>query len=489
MRLALFASMLLAAPALGQGPATPLSQYEEARGAPFGEPATYTWEIRLDDEEAEPSDFAVSLGPDWARWTGPQGAGTLIDLAAARFVTIATPDADDELPRVTNSSLFAEARRRIDIYAGLSQGGTRTQISFGAAGTFDRVWLEAAMGLAAQPGVLEIGQEGDALIASYEGERIAQAWFAMGEDSPCETAPAQATEPMLAMLRHSAPLHPDLISAFRQIGLAPCALTFTVLSPDSPNGRMERWVLQTAQAGPPPLPDDAELVLPQAALIGEAGIAAVDATRQDSVTPDGPAEFHEFMLAMRDDDDLAGAFLMTVQETHNFGPCPQQIIGSARLGCGEVNALVQAGLGDADFERALEGVTAVREAEHAVAVNQLSRFIEREDRAGAAARIMVANELVAWGAEGLQTRPDLDPAALLTEALLIDPAAPDVYWLLGRRFLEAGAPHAAWVFFDLGRSIPGREPTPLLEQADLLESRLSALAPDLAPARNRESAD
>ncbi len=178
-----------------------------------------------------------------------------------------------------------------------------------------------------------------------------------------------------------------------------------------------------------------------------------------------------------------------MQETHNFGPCPEQVIGSARLVCGELNALTQAGLGDADFERALEGVTAVRETQHAVAVNQLSRFLGRDDRAGAAARIMVANELVAWGQEGLESRPDLDPAALLSEALMIDPYAPDTYWHLGRRYLEAGAPHAAWLFFDLGRAIPGRTPTPLLEQSSLLEQRISALAPDLAPAPRDESGE
>jgi hypothetical protein len=111
-------------------------------------------------------------------------------------------------------------------------------------------------------------------------------------------------------------------------------------------------------------------------------------------------------------------------------------------------------------------------------VERLAAFIDREDAAGAAARILVANELVAWGREGLESRPDLDPAALLSDAIVLDPYAPDAYWHLARRYLEAGAPHAAWVFFDLGRALPGRDPTPLLAQADALEQRLAALAPD-----------
>jgi hypothetical protein len=181
---------------------------------------------------------------------------------------------------------------------------------------------------------------------------------------------------------------------------------------------------------------------------------------------------------LRSEGDLAGAFLTTTQETHNFGPCPTQTVGSGRLACQEVRALTAAGIGDANFERALEGTAAVRENDHATAVERLSVFIDREDAAGAAARILVANELVAWGREGLESRPDLDPAALLSEAIMLDPHAPDAYWHLARRYLEAGAPHAAWVFLDLGRALPGRDATPLLAQADALEQRLAALAPD-----------
>lgn len=157
--------------------------------------------------------------------------------------------------------------------------------------------------------------------------------------------------------------------------------------------------------------------------------------------------------------------------------------------CAEINALTQAGLGDPGFERALEGLTALRDGEHATAVERLSAFAERDDRAGAAARILVANELIAWGRDGLQQRPDLDPAALLAEALILDPHAPDAYWHLGRRYLDAGAPLAAWVFFDAGRALPGREATPLLDQVGVMERRIAALAPGFTPAPPDDSGD
>ena len=491
MRLAAVLSLCLSAPVLAQSPATLPADYAAARGAPFGEAASHVWDVSVDASDAETLEktmVVVSLGADWARWRAAGEPAQLVDLAAGRYLTIQSGETQDAPETLINSSLYAEARRRIDIYAGLSEGGAREAIAFGPGQTFHRIWLEAAMGVAAQDGVLEIAQDGDQLTASHDGEMIAQAWFALGDDSPCESEPAAAREPMLAMLRHAAPLHPELISAFRQLGMAPCALAFTVVSPESPNGRTERWTLRPGDAAGAPIPAGAAMVLPRADLIGPAGSAAAEAMRAGEPAPDAAA-FYETVLALRAEGDLAGAFLTTVQETHHFGPCPDQAVGSARLACAEVNALTRAGLGDAAFERALEGVTAVREGDHATAVGRLSIFLDRQDRAGAAARILVANELIAWGREGLESRPDLDPAALLSEALILDPYAPDTYWHLGRRYLEAGAPHAAWVFFDLGRTIPGRDPTPLLDQAGELEARIAALAPDLAPAPGGESGE
>lgn len=488
MRFALLASVLFAAPALAQTPATEPEEYEAARGAAYGQAQGYVWTIERTDQgdsESEAARIEVSLVADWVRWGSSDEPGTLIDLRTRRFITFHQGGADevDEAPPVqaVNSSLYAEARRRIDIYAGLSRRGTLEQIQFGSAGSFHRIWLEAAMGVAAQSGALEISQDGGALIASHDTEVIARAWFSPGDQSPCLSAPAAAFAPMVTMLRHAAPLHPDLISAFHQLAVTPCALEFTVFSPESPQGRVERWTLSPSEESPAPVPSGAARAWPRAALIADVAGAAAEALAAANAPLD-EAGFYDIMSALRSEGDLAGAFLTTVQETHNFGPCPEQAIGSARLVCGEVNALTQAGIGDADFERALEGVTAVRAGDHATAVGQLARFLDRQDRAGAAARILVANELVAWGQEGLESRPDLDPAALLAEAIILDPFAPDAYWHLGLRYLEAGAPHAAWAFFDLGRALPGRAPTPLLDQADVLEQRISALAPDLAPA-------
>lgn len=480
-----FALCALAAPALAQSPvpspATPPSEYEAARGAPFGSYEAVAFEILQTPLDAvgggQSMRIAARLGEDWAAWrSGAEGDYILVDMAAKRRLTLPFGEAGLE-----STSLYAEARRRLDIYAGLSRGGQAEMIRFGDAGEFDRTWLEAAMGLAANENVLDITETQTGFEASLKGEPVFSADYGESAEGACDSAPLTGTAAASArtLVRHAAPLHPDIMARLAQSDRFPCAFDFLVYSPESPNGRREAWVLEEFEAGDPVLPGDLDASLPQAALLGAAGGAAMAAVRgiDDDAAPDA-VSFFETAADLRSQGDFAGAFLTTTQETHHFGPCPAEAVGSGRFACQEVRALTAAGIGDADFERVLEGTAAVREGDHATAVERLSAFIDRQDAAGAAARILVANELVAWGREGLESRPDLDPAALLSEAIVLDPYAPDAYWHLARRYLEAGAPHAAWVFFDLGRALPGRDPTPLMAQADALEQRLAALAPD-----------
>jgi hypothetical protein len=470
----------LAAPALAQSPATPPSEYEGARGALFGSYDAVAFEILQTPLDAVGGGQAMRiearLGGDWAAWrSGAEDDYILVDMAAKRRLTLPFGETGLE-----STSLYAEARRRLDIYTGLSRGGQAEMIRFGEAGEFDRTWLEAAMGLAANEDVLDITETETGFEASLKGEQVFSADYGQSDASACDSAPLSGSAAASArtLVRHAAPLHPDIMARLAQESRFPCAFDFLVYSPESPNGRREAWVLEEFEADDPVLPGGLDAALPQAGLIGAAGEAALIAARGDGAAAPDAASFFETAADLRSQGDFAGAFLTTTQEIHHFGPCPSEAVGSGRLACQEVRALTAAGIGDADFERVLEGTAAVREGDHATAVERLAAFIDREDAAGAAARILVANELVAWGREGLESRPDLDPAALLSDAIVLDPYAPDAYWHLARRYLEAGAPHAAWVFFDLGRALPGRDPTPLLAQADALEQRLAALAPD-----------
>lgn len=471
-----------AAPALAQGPATPPDAYENARG-PFGDFEAVAFDIVRTPLGAvgggEAARIEARLGADWAAWTGEDGTYTLVDHAAHRRLTVPAGEAV-----LINTSLYAEARRRLDIYAGLSQGGALEMIEFGEAGAFDRTWLEAAMGIAANAGVLAVVETEAGFDATLKGETVFSADYGELDDTRCETGPltGEAAQAALILARHAAPLHPDIYDRLSDGERFPCAFAFTVYSPESPDGRRESWVLAEPSAdgaalSGPIVPDGLTAQLPRADLIGDAARAAPPVAGASAEAAPDAAAFFETAAALRAEGDLAGAYLTTVQETHHFGACPAESVGAGRLACNEVNALTAAGIGDPEFERLLEGVNALGDGEAARAVDRLSGFIDREDAAGAAARILTAEALVAWGREGLQARPDLDPAALLGEAIALDPYAPETYGRLGRLYLQAGAPHAAWVFFDLGRALPGRPLTASLQQAQTLEDRLSALAP------------
>ncbi|XBQ15396.1 MAG: hypothetical protein ABL308_10545 [Oceanicaulis sp.] len=473
----LIAAALPAAAVSQPGPHTPPSEYESARGAPFGASRTVTFDFFRGPDAGSLTpvgDLSARLGGQWTAWTTPEGETRLVDLAADRMLTV-TEDA------VVSTSLFAEVRRRLDVYAGLSRGGSLEEIEFGPAGAFHRIWLESAMGVAGPEAGITSEDTATGFSASFDGETVFSASYSAGADSDCQAAPLPPTHQRgaLALTRQNAPIHPQILAELEARDGFPCLIEYRIYSPDSPEGRTERWVLTESGDGPglPPLPD-LDALLPEAELLGAAGQTGMLAAAGEAGEAPAAADFFEAAAALRADGDLAGAFLVTMQETHHFGPCPTQTVGSGRPACNEVRALTAEGVGDPDFERVLEGSAALRSGDHARAVELLSAELDREGWAGAAARILVANELIAWGRDGLQSRPDLDPAELLSESLQMDPFAPDAYWHLGRRYLAAGAPHAAFVLFDLGRALPGRQPTELLAQADALEARLAALAPE-----------
>lgn len=502
------AGLALAVPTHAQiQPGDTLAQtYEEARGAPMGEAVRLTYFTETFEPGVRLREDAVTLwlGEDWAAWrSGDAEAVTIADLRTRRLLTL-EPDEDT----FENTSLFAEIRRRLDIYTQLSQGGQLDAIPFGAAGTFHRAWLEAAMGVAARPAGFEFLETERGFEAMFDGEVVAEILAPpLPLPQPGEGQRLgfhQAPEPgrcgldqnddahsrldlAIMALGHSTTVHPDILGQISTGGVLPCGLTFKVYSPESPQGRTEIWTLAEVDLSSAPFSARRTVTLGGADLLGLAGQAGLAASQGEAGIARDAASFYEDMLISQSQGDLSGAYLLTFQETHHFGPCPEQAIGSARLVCAESLSLGRMGIGNSAYERASEGIRAMQDGDHAYAVNQLAFFIDRDDQAGAAARILVANEMVAWGREGLTVRPDLDPAQLLAEALVIDPLAPDVYWHLGRRYLEAGAPDAAWTLFDLGRSLPGREPTPLLDQVDALESTLAQIAPALLPLGTEET--
>lgn len=505
----LFAASAPASAQAVMGPHLDASEYVRARGGDFGAAVSIRFETariappsgydaRLSAEPVDAPELpapdaieadgdtierVVMVGADWA--LGERGdARTLYDFAARRVVA----QRRDQGVFV-NGSVYAAAQRSVDILAVLSEGGQAPVISFDGVGDLDRFWLEAAMGAASEPADLD-RREDEGRKVWLRGEHEIAAITRDGCDAEALT-PEQMTS-FAGWMNTALALHPDIIDDIAAHGAPPCALTFAVYSPESPEGRIESWRITDISTDPAPRPLALDLrpQLPGYGLLGErAAERIIGAARGVGDDPLSPADFMELIEAAQDEDDHAGAWLLIASEGANFGPCPSETVGSARLVCAGLPAILRAAEGDEGYEQIMQAVLAAGEGAHRAATEALLPHIEREDRAGAAARMMLANQMIGWGPEGLETYQAIDPGALLEQALALDPHAPDFYWHLGLRYLEAGAPEAAFALFDLGRALPDRETTPLLSQADALQARLAELAPGHFPFGGPETSE
>ncbi|GGH03138.1 hypothetical protein GCM10007420_19330 [Glycocaulis albus] len=478
-----------------------MDRYEAVRGRAFGDALALSWVVAVTPlDESGPPDADNTLADDEAAqartfftgdsWAGEQsGSGVwLYDFGANRILRL-----DVAGGSYTNTSTYAAVRRNVDIYAALSQGGQEEEIAFGPSASFHRFWLEAAMGVAAAPAGLTSttrpaeasdGARSSGTVTSWyreeDGPAIASAW------TGCDGAELSAVQHrnLITAFAHRLAIHPDILSALREGGEPVCALSFTVISPESPQGRVEHWRLEGSEPLEPGALGFAD------ASLASANLDLVDGALRETIASalagelgaaPSPPDFMVEIQGLQDEGDFAGAMLTLVQETAHFGLCPAETIGSERLACTGADRLAEAGAGDPGFEAVSEAIQAASEGAHRLAVEQIQPYLDREGHAGAAARTMAARQLIDWGEEGLAEYPDLDPAALLTEALAMDPFAAANYWHLAVRYMAAGAPDEAWFLMDSGRALPGREPVDPLSQAGALERRLQLLAPALFP--------
>ncbi|WP_429912343.1 hypothetical protein [Glycocaulis sp.] len=478
-----------------------MDQYEAVRGAALGDGVALSWRINvgpLESSGAPDADTPLANGAGLRSRTfiaGNSGAGErsdsgtwLYDFEANRILTLNGAGSS-----YSNTSIYAAVRRNVDIYAALSQGGQAEEIAFGPQTSFHRFWLEAAMSVAAAPADLtqttrpaeahDGAPAGGTVTSWYReegGSPVASAWTGC---EGVELSPARHRN-LITALAHRVAVHPDILTALRDGGEPLCALSFAVISPETPQGRVEHWRLDAAE----PVAF-AELGFEDASL-GFGNQELIDAELRDAIAsalsgelgnPPSPPDFMVEIQGLQREDDFAGALLTLMQETTHFDLCPAETIGSERLACAGAERLATAGVGNAGFEAISEATQAAGEGAHRLAVERVRPYLDRDGHAGSAARAMVARQLIEWGEEGLTEHPDLDPAGLLTEALAMDPFAANLYWHLATRYMAAGAPDEAWFLLDAGRALPGRASTPTLDQADSLERRLRLLAPALFP--------
>ncbi|MEE2565912.1 hypothetical protein [Hyphobacterium marinum] len=138
----------IATPEILAGPHLTAAEYP-AREIEDGQVARLIWSVRREEMDGTDidgeSERVVTLGPDFAFDPGGD-APILYDFAHNRRIAL-----DLEARTMRNESFYGEIRQRLDTYFGLSQGGTLDDIPFGPEQSFDRFWLEAAMGLRRTP--------------------------------------------------------------------------------------------------------------------------------------------------------------------------------------------------------------------------------------------------------------------------------------------------------------------------------------------------
>lgn len=165
-------------------PATPFltgTQYLELRPESAGEALELVWSVRRESVEGEALGDAVIrtlvIAPDFVRDTSRN------EISVYDFLTSRHLEIDAEAGTMTNTAYEAEVRRRLDTYLGLSQGGRLTDIPLGPDRTFNRFWLEAAMGIRREPASLIREYEDGALTVQRTGGlTVLSASFAV-EDS------------------------------------------------------------------------------------------------------------------------------------------------------------------------------------------------------------------------------------------------------------------------------------------------------------------
>lgn len=452
-------------------PATPFlgsAEYMALRPSSDGEPLRLEWSVQRQtaDGEAvgEPVARTLVIAPDFVRDETPS------EISVYDFLTSRHLEIDTDANTLTNTAFAAEVRRRLDTYLGLSQGGRLDDIPLGPDTSFDRFWLEAAMGIRRSPETLAQSYDDGALtVARAGGLTILSAQFATqdetasdaddtaAEDEPAETEadgltdidraampldlssgesvvfdPSQAASPinlnlndntvdypdadpaeqaqaelLRRWMRHALPIHPDALSALEGAPRIPETFAFFVVSPESPEGRREVWTLQSVETVEPGLRLEDGL---SPAFNGGALISnrLVPAAMAalDADEAISQQRFLDEIEAHAATGDHVRAYLASLQEQNHNGACPPAAQAAARPVCGEVSGLIAAGLGNPAFEDLFGLIAGPVGTGNEAMVETLQPYLDNNNLAGAAARTLTAKALLAWAARDPEGPPE-----------------------------------------------------------------------------------
>lgn len=299
--------------------------------------------------------------------------------------------------------------------------------------------------------------------------------------SPIEEAQAELFR---RWMRHALPIHPDVLAQLRGAPSVPVEFSYFVVSPESPDGRREVWTLLSRDVREAGFRLEPDLVIQPAAneVLRDAILPAASSALDRQPPPEGV--FQDIITDYRTQGDLARAYLTATQEAHHNGRCPPAGVTANRPVCQAYSSIVAAGLGNSSFEALFEAVSLAGSESSERVLAGLAPYLDEETLAGAAARILAADELIEWAIRDPEGPPeDSDPFRLLGQAIAIDPYATAAYQKFGAARLTLRDPIGAWAAFDAARAVPHNPDSPLIAQINELNARMRALAPDFFVAR------
>jgi hypothetical protein len=275
------------------------------------------------------------------------------------------------------------------------------------------------------------------------------------------------------LLEERTTLHPSTIAALLAEGRLPQRLSFA--TPPARKEETEVWTLRSVSRAPAAFPLEAGLTsapaIPRNAAGGLALLGRLLPVMQDAVKgragngPRSAADYRAALDAMAARREWFAALLTALEAQEQYGELPA--CGAGQSACVQMKDIVTSG--DArvgDLARALQ--------------------MEDSDRDGALAllkgisRAGISNAYVLDGFTGnaLAGAGDMAQALpLLIAQVRGNPYVGGYYKDLGDLLRQSFEPDQAWLFYDLGRALPGGANAPVIATMNDYESKIAARAP------------
>lgn|GEM_PF-1808881 len=432
------------------------------------------WQIvrtALDGTELGREQREIVIGDGYVTETGT-AERIIQDFATARTLTRA-PALDG--PVMRNEPVVSHVHRQMNTFAFYTEGGTLDAVTGPGGTSFDRFWIEAAMGVRLAEADLISSTTADGTIElrrSADGAPV----FSHRSDGLGAGAPAALFR---GWLQHTVPVHPDALATLSDAAGLPEQFSFLVYSPSSPQGRRESWARLSSHEDQASFPwpdglaparaDSYQIDDPAIGLLLQTGL---DAAAQPSATPI-EADFLAAADAAQRRADPAGAYLALYQSSHHQGPCGNDTPSPV---CNRMSQVTAAGIGNSTFENLMTGISRMQ-SDRPSALTILREHLRRDGLEGAAANLLAAQALAALRSAQPDALPDLNLPALFATSARNDPFAPMTFWHGGRYVASQGDVETAWLLFDIARALPASRSMPPSLEAAAMSEQLQTLAP------------